>query len=272
MVQRVALSVVLVPLLIAAVKIECCNGLVFLLFVLALSVLSAREFFSLLVRPASPSRPRWWPCCLPQAVCIILHYLNYFLTARYLGILYTAGYTCAAQAICGAFFYPGGTPGRRTLFSLAGYVYTGLFPLALFTVRAVFRPPHVYLLFLLAWTSDAAAYLVGIRFGKKRGVVRWSPQKSLEGYVAAFVITVGAAAAAGLVFPDQFGPGVWRAVIFGVAVAVTAPAGDIVESAIKRKAQKKDSARLLPGFGGVLDIFDSVLLSAPVYLLFLFLL
>jgi phosphatidate cytidylyltransferase len=270
--QRVLLSVVLVPLLYAAVKIEYLGGCFFFLFVLSLSVLSARELFTLFAGILVLNRMKWWPCCLPQAVLIILYYLNSFFATKYLGILYIAGSTCALQAVCGAFFYTGRKVGERVALSLLGYVYTGLFPLALFAVRAVHGPPYVYLLFLLGWISDAAAYLVGTRYGRKRGIVRWSPQKSLEGYISAFCITIAAAVAIGLLFIDQFDTGVWRIATLGFVISVTAPAGDIVESALKRKAEKKDSSGLLPGFGGVLDIFDSILLSAPVYLLLLFVL
>lgn len=269
LVQRVLLSVVLVPLLVAAVKIEFLRGLLFLLFVLSLSVLSAREMYILLAGIFMPGRVKWWPFCLPQAVLIILYYLNTFFETEYLGILYIAGYTFAAQVVCGGIFYPGRKAWERVVLSFTGYVYTGLFPLALFTVRAVHGPPYVYLLLLLGWISDAAAYLVGTRFGKRRGIVRWSPQKSLEGYVSAFGITIAAAAAIGLVFSDHFDPGVWRTAMLGFVVAVTAPVGDVVESVLKRKAKAKDSSGFLPGFGGVLDIFDSILLSAPVYLLLL---
>jgi len=269
MLQRVLLSAVFVPILIAAVKIECCNGLFFFLFVLALSVLSARELYTLFAGILVPHRVKWWPCCLPQAALIILYYLNSFFVTKYLGMLYIAGYMCALQAVLGAVFYPGRKAGERVALSLLGYVYTGLFPLALFMVRAVYGPPYVYLLLLLGWISDAAAYLVGTRYGKRKGIVRWSPQKSLEGYISEFCITIAAAVATGLFFTEHFGPGVWRTAMLGFVIALTAPAGDIVESVLKRKAKKKDSSGFLPGFGGVLDIFDSILLSAPVYLLLL---
>jgi phosphatidate cytidylyltransferase len=269
MLQRVLLSVVLVPLLCAAVQIECCNGLFFLLFVLSLSVLSARELYALFAGIIVPHRVKWWPCCLPQVGLILLYYLNSFFMTKYLGILYIAGYTCAAQVVCGAFFCPGRKAGERAALSVLGYVYTGLFPLALFAVRAAYGPPYVYLLLLLGWISDAAAYLVGTRYGRRRGIIRWSPQKSLEGYIAAFCITIALAVAIGFLFTEHFGPGIWQTAILGFAIALTAPAGDIVESVLKRKAGKKDSSGFLPGFGGVLDIFDSILLSAPVYVLLL---
>lgn len=269
MLQRVLLSVLLVPLLYATVKIDCCKGLLFFLFVLALSILSARELYRLFAETLELDRVKWWYCCLPQAVLIILNYLNSFFTMKYLGILYITGYTVLLQAVLGILICPGKKGGGRAALSLFGYVYTGLFPLALFLIRAVYGPPYVYLFFLLCWISDAAAYLVGMRFGKRRGIVRWSPQKSLEGYISAFCITVAVAVAAGLLFAERFGPAVWKTAMIGFVIAVTAPAGDVLESALKRKAKRKDSSGFLPGFGGVLDIFDSILLSAPVYLLLL---
>jgi phosphatidate cytidylyltransferase len=126
----------------------------------------------------------------------------------------------------------------------------------------------VAVLLALAWFDDAAAYFIGSFFGRTRGVVRASPNKSAEGYAGAFALTVGLSALLPLVFPARCPFGFLESIGAGLLVAVLAPLGDAGESALKRRAGVKDASRLLPAFGGVLDIFDSVLACAPFYLLF----
>ncbi|MEW6397669.1 MAG: phosphatidate cytidylyltransferase [Bacillota bacterium] len=118
-------------------------------------------------------------------------------------------------------------------------------------------------LFLLAavWAADIAAYFVGLARGRHRLVPRLSPGKSREGALAGLL----AAAVAGAV---AAGPLLHRGAAVGVALgvgaAVAGMVGDLAESALKRAAGRKDSGRLVPGHGGVLDRFDSLAFAAPV--------
>ncbi len=121
---------------------------------------------------------------------------------------------------------------------------------------------YVLLAFFLPWSCDTTAYLVGRRFGRIRPWTAISPRKSLEGAIAGFV----AAVAAAFVARAWFAPflSAFDCLALGVMVGVLAQAGDLVESLLKREAQHGDSSDLIPGHGGVLDRFDSVLFSAPV--------
>jgi phosphatidate cytidylyltransferase len=270
--QRVFLSAGFIPLVILVVRVKFGGALPFFAFTLALSVLCARELYGLFNTIFSLRSERWWVFCLPGSALIILFYLNSFFMLSYLGILYIMGYTIVIAAGC-CFFccYRGGFL-RSFRVALLGYVYTGLLPLSMLWIRTSYGPLYVYFLFLLGWANDAGAYFVGTRFGRTRGIVRFSPSKSVEGYVAAFCVTVAAGVAFELVLKERFIPGVWAAVSLGFIIAICAPAGDIVESMMKRKAGVKDSSGFLPGFGGVLDIFDSILFASPVYSLVLFIL
>jgi phosphatidate cytidylyltransferase len=120
----------------------------------------------------------------------------------------------------------------------------------------------VLLAFVLVWVSDTGAYLVGTLFGRHRLAPQISPGKSLEGAVAALVLT--AAAGAGLaatLLRDVMSPltGAW----LGVAGSTVGQLGDLLVSLLKRDAKMKDASNIIPGHGGVLDRFDSVLLTAP---------
>ena len=119
------------------------------------------------------------------------------------------------------------------------------------------------------WASDILAYLVGSLIGSHKLAPRISPNKSWEGFLAGSVGAVAVWVALAL-FADA-APGILWSALIGLAVAVSAVAGDLFESRIKREAGVKDSGSLLPGHGGVLDRIDSLLpVSVVVYYLLFF--
>jgi len=116
--------------------------------------------------------------------------------------------------------------------------------------------------FFLTWTCDTAAYLVGRATGRRKLMPSVSPQKSVEGAVAGLAASVGAAFLARLWFAPYLSAA--DAAILGVLVGVFGQLGDLVESLLKRDADTKDSSRLIPGHGGVMDRFDSLFFTAPI--------
>jgi phosphatidate cytidylyltransferase len=126
------------------------------------------------------------------------------------------------------------------------------------------------LLLALIWVNDSGAYLGGHRFGKNPFFATISPRKTREGALTGglLCILVGALApAAGAMWPvlaplrahSPLALG-----LVGLVIALVAPAGDLAESVLKRQAGVKDSGRLIPGHGGILDRIDSLLFAAPV--------
>lgn len=119
----------------------------------------------------------------------------------------------------------------------------------------------VWMMFLGTWASDTFAYFVGTAFGSHRLAPTISPKKSVEGFLGGILGTIATTSLVGnLIF--QF-PAIEMAV-FGFIIAIAATLGDLVESVIKRFAGMKDSGSIIPGHGGVLDRFDSLLFTAPV--------
>lgn len=120
----------------------------------------------------------------------------------------------------------------------------------------------VFLAALLTWATDTAAYLFGVAFGRHKLLPRVSPNKSVEGAVGGLL----GAAAVGWLCASTFVPFITPlvGVLLGLAVGIMGQLGDLVESLIKRDAGIKDSADLIPGHGGVLDRFDSLLFTVPV--------
>jgi phosphatidate cytidylyltransferase len=111
----------------------------------------------------------------------------------------------------------------------------------------------------MIWANDTGAYLVGKPLGKHKLWPRISPGKSWEGFI-------GGMAAAALVAGAVFG---WEWSAMGALIGALSTAGDLTESAWKRRLGLKDSGQLMPGHGGALDRFDGFLFAAPAYWAFM---
>jgi CDP-diglyceride synthetase len=124
----------------------------------------------------------------------------------------------------------------------------------------------LYYLFVMVFAHDTGAYITGSLFGKTKIAPSISPKKSWEGglgglcFAALALVTM-------MVLHDKPLP-VWFILIFAVSVAVLATVGDFFESWLKRKAGVKNSGSLLPGHGGLLDRFDSILAVAFLFFIF----
>ena len=121
--------------------------------------------------------------------------------------------------------------------------------------------------FFLAWSCDTAAYHVGRTWGRRRLAPQVSPGKSVEGAVGGLIASIVAGAVARAWFAPYLG--LVPALVLGLLVGVFAQLGDLVESLLKRDAEAKQSSTLIPGHGGVLDRFDSILFAAPLVYYFL---
>ena len=123
---------------------------------------------------------------------------------------------------------------------------------------------------LITKFSDMGAYVVGSLIGKHKLVPRISPGKTWEGFGGAILVSTGASVAFVHFFGTKMvGMNLIHAVILGVVLSVTAVIGDLIESLFKREAGVKDSGKLFPGIGGILDLLDSLLFNAPIMYLYL---
>ena len=132
------------------------------------------------------------------------------------------------------------------------------------------RPLNYWFLLLplvLTWVNDTGAFCVGVLFGRHKLIERVSPGKSVEGFIGGLLFS---AAAGALLFwlIGWFSP--YFGAFFGLVIAVVGVLGDLVESRLKRSIGLKDSGRFLPGHGGFLDRFDSLLFALPAAWLLLF--
>jgi len=111
--------------------------------------------------------------------------------------------------------------------------------------------------------ADVGGYLFGRKFGRHKMIPRISPKKSWEGLVAGLALSVGAAYVLWVMGLLPLRPA-WTVAIYGLLVGGMGTLGDLAESLLKRGSGRKDTDDLVPGFGGVLDVVDSLLISAPV--------
>jgi phosphatidate cytidylyltransferase len=150
--------------------------------------------------------------------------------------------------------------------TLLAVSYLGVLPCFFVQLRFI---PSEYTGLLMAVTilvpkcNDVAAFFTGTFVGRTKMTPLLSPKKTWEGFAGGMIGGTLVAVAVSLARP-VFNGGVPEAVAFGLTVGLAGVLGDLAESLIKRDCQTKDASRTIPGFGGLLDVVDSILFAAPV--------
>ncbi len=149
--------------------------------------------------------------------------------------------------------------------ALLGSVYIGFGFKYFLLIR--FEGLRLLLLALfIVWATDIGAYLVGRKFGKNKLAPHISPNKTIEGSIGGILCALIVSTIYFFSYPLDFSFGM--TVLLAILISVSGQLGDLVESALKRHYEVKDSGKILPGHGGILDRFDSILFAMPVlYLL-----
>ena len=158
-------------------------------------------------------------------------------------------------------------------FHVLAALFAGIIiPLGLASLVELRRMDHgrwlVLLAVLLTFVTDAGAYFVGVFFGRHKGITKVSPNKSVEGYIGGFATGVLFAILYGLVAGKVVGDSVnlLSLALCGLFGALATEVGDLAFSFIKRQYGVKDYGHLLPGHGGMLDRFDSMIFCGPMVL------
>ncbi len=149
-----------------------------------------------------------------------------------------------------------------------------------FFIKIRYLPCGVGLIFtviLITKLGDIGAYFIGSRFGKSPLIPRISPKKSIEGAIGGLIFSALGALASKPFFPAFFGGiplgrenlAYLQLIFLGLFLGILGQLGDLSESLMKRDCQVKDSGRILPGMGGVLDFIDSLLFTAPAFYFFM---
>ncbi len=165
-------------------------------------------------------------------------------------------------------------PLQNIAITLLGIIYIAV-PLSLMLIftnflneKNIFNTGLVLGFFILIWTNDTFAYLVGIKWGKNRLFERVSPKKSWEGSIGGLVFSIFGSIILSYYFHELSTPE-W--IGMSIIIVIFGSLGDLVESLFKRSLNIKDSGNILPGHGGILDRLDAVLIAAPFVFFYLIL-
>ena len=155
-----------------------------------------------------------------------------------------------------------------TLFSVI-YIFIPLslvIPIGYFE-NDIYNYKILFGLLILIWSSDSWAFVCGKLFGRHKLFERLSPNKTWEGFIGSIILTT----TTGYVLSNNgFGLSQIEWMILGTLTAISATLGDLFQSMLKRESNIKDSGNILPGHGGILDRFDSILLCFPLFYLYLY--
>jgi phosphatidate cytidylyltransferase len=258
--QRVVVAVAGIPLLL---WINHHGGIYFLILVLALSLVATFEFRRLAEHRANP--PALWLLLLLTCLLQINFYFRFFA--------YWEAMLLAVMSLFVLELYQ--KEGSQLLnlgSTLVGLLYVNLTFGALLRLRLSGSAPDsagsgeaaVLLMFICVWATDILAYfggsMLGGKFIHRKLFERLSPRKTWEGFffgIAGSMIAAGVYASYIPHYPSS------KALLAGALIGLTSPAGDLMESMFKRDAGVKDSSGLIPGHGGVLDRFDTIMFIAP---------
>jgi len=257
LVVRVVTALLLFPV---AVWVTWLGGLPFALVVAAAAAISAAELVLMFERRLRPTG------VLGIAVAALLPLAAWLgsrtgsLAPEWLGLAVSG----AVIALLSAALLQEGPleeAPRAAAISALAWAYAGVLPASVVGLRLRHGWQWVILLFVVSWLNDTLAYFAGRLWGKHKLAERISPKKTWEGFAGGAVGSVLGAAGVKLLFLPAVP--LWACVVMGLGGAVLGPMGDLAESMLKRAAGVKDSGRIIPGHGGLLDRIDAVLFVAP---------
>ena len=269
LIRRVTLALVFIPLLLIFIFLTPhYNHLLLNLLIVALSVIGGVETRHLFAkRNTHLSYPLTIVLSAVLPVCTLLFVMGFISQAVVYGVfLFTICLIVTITAL---------TRNKEKISSvmnrLPAYCFILIFPgfFMSYLIRInLFADSSLFFLIFLTFVfgNDTFAYFFGMLFGKgNRGIFPVSPNKSAAGLVGGLAAAAGAAILYFSIFPELFKNDLLFAILIGVCTAATSVIGDLLESAMKRSADEKDSGTLMKGRGGVLDTIDSVLFSAPLF-------
>lgn len=244
-----------IVLLLLALLTICSGGVVLFATLLGISIIGMGELF----RAVDVKKDKFTALEIASYVTVIGYYLViYFKLEEYQLMVLIAG--LVLNMFVYVFTYPKYQESQvmAAFFSL---VYVGVMLSFIYQTRTLPGGAfHVWLIFLCSWGCDTCAYCVGMLIGKHKMAPVLSPKKSIEGAVGGVV----GAALLGAIYAIATKEGVLAYAAICAVGALISMVGDLAASAIKRNRDIKDYGTLIPGHGGIMDRFDSVIFTAPV--------
>lgn len=234
----------------------------------AIAMLGLAEFYKL--AGMAGAHPQKWLSMATGAAIFFLAAADAQLNMYFVFVL---GFPFITAIFFAELYRNSPTPFQNIAFALLGIIYV-LLPFAawaryLFPYNGTYNPHILLGYFVILWTNDTGAYIVGMSLGRHKLWERISPKKSWEGFIGGMVFSVLAAYIISGYY-TELSMALWIAV--GFMVCIFGTLGDLVKSMFKRSINIKDSGTILPGHGGILDRFDGVFLSTPFILALLYIL
>lgn len=163
--------------------------------------------------------------------------------------------------------------------TLSKYVYTiGYVILPFIIITKIpfsyneYKPKIIISIFILIWTNDTFAYIVGKSIGKHKLIEKISPKKTIEGFIGGILFSIISGILISKFYfqprPNYLNTSLLIWIISAIIISIFSTLGDLIESKFKRIAGVKDSGNLMPGHGGILDRLDSIIFVAPFVYLF----
>lgn len=246
------------------------NGWTFIALFFIINLLSIWEFYKLVMTDGS--EPRRYAGTLLSCTIFVLTGLiaKNFVHPVYLILILPLIFYIFIQEL----YLKSGKPFENLAYTFIGIIYLTV-PLSLFNFIAFptndagnYHYQIILGYFFLLWASDTGAYLFGRKLGKRKLFERHSPKKSWEGSIGGTITTLLVAYIISIYFTDLF---LVDWIVIALLIVVTGTLGDLVESMLKRSLDVKDSGRILPGHGGILDRFDGLFISVPFVVTYLIL-
>jgi phosphatidate cytidylyltransferase len=260
---RLLVAVLGIPALLAAVWI---GGYWLLALVAILSLLGMKEFYHLAqVKGYAPLS--WWGYAIGLSVILAVFFGHHYLWGLSVILLLLMFFSIVIRAKVD-------TAIMSLSSTVFGLIYVSLLLSHMILLRYISDPVMLFdevydpvgsklivLTFALIWIGDTGAYFTGMAFGKRPLAPKISPKKSMEGLAGGALFTLAAAFLIARFWIWELSA--WQALAIGLGVVIFGTLGDLFESLLKRDAGVKDSGSLLPGHGGVLDRFDSMMFALP---------
>ena len=255
---RLISGIVLVILALATII---CSGPVLLVTLIGVSCIGMQELY----RAAGVHEGKTNGLEIAGYLAVVIYYLtiaylpvSYHLPAVILGVL--------VMMCIFVFTYPK-YQNKQIMTAFFGMVYVGVMLSYIYQTRVLPGGAFlVWLIFLCSWGCDTCAYCVGVLIGKHKMAPKLSPKKSIEGGIGglAGAALLGALYALAINKWGGASAGVVEYALICFVGGIISMIGDLAASAIKRNHEIKDYGKLIPGHGGILDRFDSVIFTAPV--------
>lgn len=294
--KRVLVGVVGIPLAVAVIYF---GGYLFIAVIIMVAALALHEFYALSEKKGT--HPLKWLSIVFSSVFLFLVFIMFKKTGA--GVNFNAAPVIPCLLIlfvltvlaCQLFRRKHSLSVMSISVTLAGFMYVTMSFMFLVGVRYFFAMIPIFegfdinnahiarpwtaaiddrwsawlllSVFVTVWICDTAAYFIGKAVGKHKLLERVSPKKTWEGAVAGFIFAV--ASFVGCSFFLLPSLPLVHAVLLGVIIGTAGQVGDLAESQLKRDANVKDSSNLLPGHGGALDRFDSILFAMPLVFIYM---